>query len=191
MARCASPIHNRPIQPLDLEGIRKGVGRSDGDSILSEPFDFSLKNYLPLTSLDGVLKRVMFPEQFPPAQRFRLTEDQLHFLQYAMQITPREAGYDPDIYPDGYCKFFIYGDGNERIPEEVQIFNKVGFAYGTLTDASYIRDSRNGVEFFLTASLLVNENQIFNDDKYEYDEEGIPFMAALGRAIYAYEASLR
>lgn len=185
------PIHNRPIQPLDLEGIRKGVGRSDGDSILSEPFDFSLKNYLPLTSLDGVLKRVMFPEQFPPAQRFRLTEDQLHFLQYAMQITPREAGYDPDIYPDGYCKFFIYGDGNERIPEEVQIFNKVGFAYGTLTDASYIRDSRNGVEFFLTASLLVNENQIFNDDKYEYDEEGIPFMAALGRAIYAYEASLR
>ena len=66
---------------------------------------------------------------------------------------------------------------------EIRIFNKVGLAYGTLTDVAYIRDKNTGLEFFLTATVLVNENQIFNDDIYEYEELGIPFLAALGREI--------
>ena len=37
--------------------------------------------------------------------------------------------------------------------------------------------------FFLTATILVNENKIFNDDIYESDQIGIPFLAALGRAV--------
>ena len=45
----------------------------------------------------------------------------------------------------------------------------------------------NGIEFFLTATVFVNKNQIFNDNVYEYDELGIPFLAEVGRAIYAYE----
>ena len=78
-----------------------------------------------------------------------------------------------------------------QIPEALQIFNKVGFAYGTLTDCAYIRDARNGVEFMLTATILVNGNGIFNDNQYEYDEVGIPFLAALGRAVYEYEVYRR
>lgn len=183
----SGPLANRPPQRLDLPGITKGSGYMSEDSLVARPFDFGLKNYLPLTSLDGILKRVIFPEAFPEHERFRLSPEQLDFLRYAMQITPREAGYDPEIYPDGYCKFFIFGDGQVRIPQELQIFNKVGFAYGTLTDGAYIRDSRYGVEFFLCATLLVNENGVFNDDQYEYDEVGIPFLAALGRAVYEYE----
>ncbi len=181
------PIINRPVLPLQLEGIRKGIGYGDGDSIVPEPFDFSMKNYLPVPSLDGILKRVIFPEKFPPSRRFHLSPEQRAFLLEAMQITPREAGYDPEIYPDGYCKFFLYGDSEAPIPEALQIFNKVGFAYGTLTDCAYIRDARNGVEFMLTATILVNGNGIFNDNQYEYDEVGIPFLAALGRAVYDYE----
>jgi len=183
------PIINRPIVPLQLAGIRKGTGYGDGDSIVPGPFDFSLKNYLPVTSLDGILKRVIFPEKFMPSQRFHLNPEQRAFLLEAMQITPREAGYDPEIYPDGYCKFFLFGDTDAPIPEALQIFNKVGFAYGTLTDCAYIRDARNGVEFMLTATILVNGNGIFNDNQYEYDEVGIPFLAALGRAVYDYETT--
>lgn len=185
------PIVNRPLQPLELPGIRKGNGYMEDDTRVQDPFDFGLKNYLPLTTMDGILKRVIFPGRFPEGQRFRLTDGQLEFLRYAMQITPREAGYDPEVFPDGYCKFFLFGDVTTRIPQELQIFNKVGFAYGTLTDCAYIRDARNGVEFFLAATLLVNENQVFNDDLYEYDEVGIPFLAALGRAVYDFEVSQR
>ena len=67
-----------------------------------------------------------------------------------------------------------------------RIYNKVGLAYGTATDVAYVKD-RNGIEFFLTATILTNKNEIFNDNQYEYDQLGIPFLAALGRELYQFE----
>ena len=187
----STPIINRPVTALTLPGIQKGMGYREGDSLIKRPFDFSLKNYLPLNTLDGVLKRIIFPQQFPISQRFNISESQREFLLNAMQITPREAGFDPETFPDGYCKFFMFGDVSDTIPEDLQIFNKVGFAYGTLTDCAYVHDTRNGVEFILSATILANDNQIFNDDLYEYDQIGIPFLAELGRAVYNFEAKSR
>ncbi len=182
---------NRPVEALDLKGIRKGRGYIEDGADVTEPFDFSRKNYLPVRSLEGILKRVVFPGEFPPEERFHISEAQRGFLLESMKLLPREAGYDPEQYPDGYCKFFIYGDSQQRIPEHLEIYNKVGFAYGTLTDCAYIADRSNGVEFLLTATLLVNRDGIFNDDAYEYDEIGLPFLAALGREIYEIEKQHR
>ena len=67
---------------------------------------------------------------------------------------------------------------------DIRIYNKVGYAYGTLTDVAYIRNREKDIEFFLTATLLVNNNQIFNDDVYEFETVGIPFLAELGRGVY-------
>ena len=63
----------------------------------------------------------------------------------------------------------------------------MGQAYGYLSDNAYIVDLDRGVEFLLTAVISVNENRIFNDDEYEYDEIGVPFLANLGRVVYDYE----
>jgi hypothetical protein len=182
-----TPIINIPPKPLELQGVHKGSGFYEGDSLISEPFDFSLKNYLPVQTLNGLLKRVIFPETFPVDERIQISDRQREFLMKSMKTLPRLSGYPQDMYPDGYCKFFLYGDSDEPIPDTIEIFNKVGFAYGTLTDCAYIRDTEKGVEFMLTATILVNEDGIFNDDQYEYDETGIPFLASLGREIYAYE----
>lgn len=181
------PILNTPAEPLDMEGVIKGKGYYEGDSLIREPFDFSLKNYLPITTLHELMKRVIFPESYPEGQRFKLSQEQYSFLLKSMKTTPRLAGYDPLEYPDGYCKFFIFGDTNAPIPEHLEIYNKVGFAYGTLTDCAYILDRKSGIEFILTATILVNENRIFNDDVYEYQEIGLPFLAALGSKIYTFE----
>ena len=81
----------------------------------------------------------------------------------------------------------MFGDSEEHIPNHIKMYNKVGYAYGTLTDCAYIKDEKNEVDFMLTATILVNENGIFNDNEYEYDEVGIPFLAQLGREIYNYE----
>ena len=81
----------------------------------------------------------------------------------------------------------MYGDTKADIPDTIKIYNKVGFAYGTLTDCAYITDTKNRAEFMLTATILVNKDGIFNDDQYEYDEVGIPFLAELGRAFYQFE----
>jgi len=39
----------------------------------------------------------------------------------------------------------------------------------------------------LSATIYCNEDEIFNDNKYEYDELGFPFMKHLGEVIYNYE----
>jgi hypothetical protein len=39
-------------------------------------------------------------------------------------------------------------------------------------------------------SLLTNENEIFNDNKYEIDDLGISFLAALAREIYQFEKNI-
>lgn len=181
------PSINSPIKPLSMSGITKGMGYYEDDTLVQKPFDFSLKNYYPIIAQHEVLKRIIFPENFNEKERFHLTAAQSQFLLSAMCALPRSNGYDPEKYPDGYSKLFMYGGTKDPIPENIKIFNKLGGAYGTLTDCAYITDTKNQVEFMLTATILVNKNGIFNDDDYEYDEIGIPFLAELGRELYALE----
>lgn len=181
------PSINTSPKPLELNKIEKGKAYYEDEELIEAPFDFSLKNYYPITSQHEVLKRVIFPELFTKEERFDISKEQASFLLDAMQTLPRNAGYDPEDYYDGYCKFFMFGDNKNTIPDHLEIYNKVGFAYGTLTDCAYIRDTKNNVDFLLTATILVNKNGIFNDDVYEYEEIGLPFLAELGREIYRLE----
>jgi hypothetical protein len=41
----------------------------------------------------------------------------------------------------------------------------------------------------LTAVMYCNEDQVFNDDKYDYDSVGLPFYANLGKLIYEHETT--
>lgn len=178
---------NTSAIPLDLNKIHKGKAYyDDEDGLIDEPFDFSLKNYYTINAQHNVLKRIVFPECFEPSERFDLSTTQRDFLLKAMQTLPREAGYDPKEYYDSYVKFLIYGDSKDIIPDYIKIQNKVGYAYGTLTDCAYVHDTKNNVEFLLTATILVNKDGIFNDNVYEYDSIGIPFLAALGKEVYNY-----
>jgi hypothetical protein len=131
------------------------------------------------------MKRIMFPEAFKESERFKLTEKDREFILFSMQNLPKNAGYNPTEYYDGYCKFFMFGDTKENIPANIKIYNKVGDAYGTMIDCAYIVDATNKVEFIVSATLLVNKDGVFNDDKYEYDTVGLPFLGELGRQLYA------
>ena len=185
------PSLNSSPKALSLSQVKKGKGYYDDDIRIDKPFDFSLKNYYPISAQHALLKRVIFPNSFNNEERFNLSDADRTVLLDAMRTVPRKVGYDETTYYDGYCKFFLYGDTKERIPEHIEIYNKVGFAYGTLTDCAYIKDTKNNIDFLLTATILVNQNGIFNDDTYEYDEIGIPFLAELGRELYAQELARR
>ena len=125
--------------------------------------------------------------------RLYLRTEDFDFLYEWMSKLPRESKHpfylDHDKYPDGYCKFFMFGDSDNKIPDHIRIYNKVGMAYGFLTDNAYVVDTKNNIEFFLTASVYSNDNQILNDDQYEYDELTLPFLAELGEKVYSYERS--
>ncbi|MEM8908387.1 MAG: serine hydrolase, partial [Bacteroidota bacterium] len=166
----------------------KGKGHYNRTGQLVQlPFDFSYKNYVSLSNLHDMLKAVLFPKSISPHQRFDLTAADYDFLYRYLSAKPRESDAPRYDKPDGYVKFFLYGGAAEKIPDHIRIFNKVGFAYGFLSDVAYIMDLENKVEFMLSAVIHVNENEIYNDNQYEYDRIGLPFLAKLGQIIYDYE----
>lgn len=184
-------VYNPDIYNNNLNSAFKGNGYLQGDSLINEPKDFTTSNYVSLEVLQDLLIAIYFPETINENQRFNLTEADYNFLYKYMSMLPRESDFpsysDTSYYFDGYVKFFIYGDNKERIPDNIKIFNKVGLAYGYMIDNAYIVDTKNNIEFLLSAVIYVNEDGILNDNKYEYDEIGLPFLAELGRVIYNYE----
>jgi len=181
------PIINTSAAPLTLNRIKKGNGFYMDDFFYQEPFDFSLKNHFPITSQHELLKRIIFRENFSKEQCFNLSEDQHNFLLSAMRSLPKATEYNSNTLYDSGTNFFMYGDSKESTPNHINIYNKAGCAYGTLTECAYIKDRKNNIDFMLTASILVNKDRIYNNDTYEYDEVGIPFLAQLGRELYELE----
>lgn len=155
------------------------------DSLVLQPFDMSRKNWFSLNDMNLMLKTVLFPELVDPVHRFDLTPDDYQFLRHYMGIFPRECDYPKydSTWYDGYVKFFLYGDSKEQRDGKIRIYNKVGEAYGTLTDVAYIHDTESGAEFMLAATILCNKDGIFNDDRYDYDQTGFPFLAKLGKVM--------
>jgi hypothetical protein len=181
--------YNREVYPNKLQTTIKGRGYMQGETLVEKPMDFSNLNQIALQDLHGILQSLIFPEAVPDKQRFGLTDADYQFVYKYMSMFPEESKspvYDTSYY-NSYGKFFIYGDTKKKIPANIRIFNKAGWAYGTLTDNAYIIDLENKVEFLLTATILVNENGVFNDDQYEYQTIGLPFLANLGRIIFEYE----
>ncbi len=173
------------------DSIMLGKAEIVGGELQERPKNFAEKNAYPIQDQHDVLRAVMFPDSIPADRRFRLTADDYQFVRRYMSMYPGDADIaayqNPDDYPDGYVKFFMYGGDAQEIPRNIRIFNKVGDAYGFLTEAAYIIDVDNGVEFMLAATLYTNANGTFNDDNYEYEEIGLPFMRDLGQAIYDLE----
>lgn len=169
-----------------------GAGYYNGDVLIHQPMDFSRKNRIALADLHNVLRAVMFPQSVPASQRFNFTDDDYRFVKQYMSQWPTESLY-PDYASDSvsywpaYCKFLLFGSEKGPLPPSIRIFNKVGDAYGFLTDVAYIVDFEKQTEFMLSARIYCNTDGILNDDKYDYDSIGFPFMKHLGQLIYDYE----
>jgi len=170
--------------------VKLGKGYYKGNELIHEPFDFSNKNRLYLQDLHDILQSVLFPCNTDAKKKFNLSQDDYDFVLKWMSSYPRESKfpyYDSAHYWDAYCKFLLYGSGKGSLLPDVRIFNKVGDAYGFLTDVAYIIDKKNNVEFMLCATISCNSDGIYNDDKYDYETIGYPFMKHLGRLIYDFE----
>ena len=159
------------------------------DSLINLPIDFTRVNNLPLEELQQILQSALFPLSVPAQQRFNLTKNDYKFLCQYLSQYPSETDYpkyDTTQYYDSYVKFYFRNE-THQMPSYIRVFNKVGWAYGFLIDISYIVDFKSKVEFMLTSTVYVNSDGILNDNKYEYETVGWPFMYQLGQTIYQYE----
>lgn len=169
-----------------------GKGYYSRGKLMEGKMDFSKKNRLGLEDLHHILQSIVFPESVKKEQRFNITEDDRQFVLKYMSQYPTEAVYPPYAdenkkYWPAYCKFLLFGATMEKLPDNIRIFNKVGDAYGHMIDAAYVVDLKNKIEFFLSAVIYCNSDGILNDDKYDYETVGKPFMKNLGQVIYDHE----
>lgn len=181
-----NPKVYEPAAPIKL-----GKGYMRDDKLVAEPFDFTYKNCFPIENQQAILRGILFPETVAAEQRFDLKDDDYKLIYKYMSQYPTETNSPPyakdtALY-DSYCKFLMFGDSKKPIPRSIRIFNKVGDAYGFLLDNAYIVDFEKKIEFMLTAVIYCNEDGVFNDDKYDYDTVGYPFLANLGKTIYDFE----
>ena len=170
-----------------------GKAHYAADKLVNAPLNFSNKNRISLEDLHTILISLIFPGKVPASQRFNITEEDRKFMLKYMSQLPAESTYPPyaddtATYYPAYCKFLLFGSQKETLPKNIRIFNKVGDAYGQLLDVAYIVDFDKKIEFFLSAEMYCNSDGILNDDKYDYDSIGFPFMKHLGQVIYEYES---
>lgn len=159
------------------------------DSLIPAPIDFTKANNFPLEDMQQLLQSVIFPNSVPATKRFNLSKDDYKFLYRFLSQYPSETNfpkYDTSEYYDSYVKFF-FRNSSHSMPNGVRVFNKVGWAYGCLTDVSYVADFKNKVEFMLAITIYVNSDGILNDNKYDYETIGWPFLYKAGQTIYNYE----
>jgi hypothetical protein len=159
------------------------------EKLVNGPFDFTMHNNISLDDMRLMLQAVVYPQSVSATQRFNITaEDRLFLLKYLSQY-PSETSYpkyDSSIFYDSYVKFF-FQDSTHRMPSNIRVFNKVGWAYGFLTDVSYVLDTQNNIDYMLSATLYVNSDGVVNDSKYDEETVGFPFLRSIGQAIYEYD----
>jgi len=159
------------------------------DEVVKAPFDFTRHNNISLVDMQKMLQSVIFPASVPKQNRFNIAEaDRLFLLQYLSQY-PSETNYpkyDSAHFYDSYVKFF-FQDSTHAMPKHIRVFNKVGWAYGFLTDVSYVLDTKNNIDYMLSATVYVNSDGVVNDSKYDEETVGFPFLNKIGIAFYEYE----
>lgn len=187
-------LYDQPMQVSQLRyPDRKdffGNGYYSAGALVKEPLDFSKKNRLLLEDLTNILQSIIFPKSVPVARRFNLRDDQYPFVWKYMSQYPTETSaplLDSSLLYDAYAKFLFHGGTRDTISRTLRLFNKIGDAYGFLTDVAYFADFDNKVEFMLSATIYCNKDGILNDDRYDYETIGFPFMKQLGAYIYEVE----
>ncbi|SMD00678.1 serine hydrolase [Pedobacter nyackensis] len=191
-------IYTQPAQydpkeyPLELSATTMGTGYIDSaEKLVNKPFTLANKNAFSIPNQQSMLKRLMYPKAFPASERFNLKPADYELIYTYMSKLPTESdypAYDPKEFWPTYAKMLYYGrEKGALLNPDLRIFNKYGDSYGFIIDNAYFKDSKNDIEFFLTAVVQSNEDGIYNDGKYEYETVCYPFMKNIGKLLYNYE----
>jgi len=171
-----------------ISNLKKGKKRFINGEIKNESLDFSSKNRSSVTDMHNIMKNLIYPEI--TISKFNLNVEDYDFLRYWMsRFTYEDLGtkyIGDDRFFNTYNKFFIHGTDTILNNTDVRVYNKIGQAYGTSTDSAYIKNYKEDVEFFLTATIYTNKNKTINDNIYEYEDIAIPFLSRLSKALYQY-----
>lgn len=184
----ADNSNHKLILNSNLKRLKQGTQTIVNGVKIQKPFDFTNKNRSSLKDMDGIVKRLIYPSAFKEEFQFKINTEEYDFIRYWMsRFTFEDTGIEyqgKEYFYNAYNKFLFHGDTRDDLNKDIRVYNKVGEAYGQVTDIGYIKNYRNNTEFFISATIYVNDNNVINDGSYETDSIGIPFFSKLARELY-------
>ena len=146
--------------------------------------DFTNSNSAPLSALHEMMLALMRPELVEHNRRFQISERARQFLLAGMRLNPSESKYSSADEAKLDRTFFrLLGVGDGQWPKDLQVENKVGWAYGFLSDMAHLKQGNH--ECFVSCKMYLNRDGVLNDGQYEYESIGRPAMAEIGRLLLA------
>jgi hypothetical protein len=161
--------------PVDYYSSREklllGKGFVRDENIVDSSMNFTHRNKFTIEDMNNFLKSLIFPE-IQKKNKFSLTDEDYGFLYKKLAEKKDNANY---LLADKLADSSIF------------IFNTASKDLGFMIDNAYVIDTKNGVEFLLTAVINCNAEQIFGDEYYRYETTGLTFMKNLSNFIHQYE----
>jgi len=175
-----------PIQH-GLKDSLIGIGYYFNDSLITTPKSFRFNNYIDIRDVHDMMISLNYPSLLKRTP-FNISEYQrkslIKFLKTS-PLHPNTTEYsDTSVFHPNFLRFSVFGREKNLQYPTIEYYNKSAMAYGFLADCCYLKDTVNDVEFYLSIYMYANKNEILNDNSYEYDSIGIPFMKKFGELIY-------
>lgn len=167
-------------------GLEIGVGYASGNETVAGPMSFRRKNAISIVDLQDLNVMLLRPEIELRKPGFDLTPAEQSWLSEVMAEYPSESTdplYSAEDYPKSWGKYLLPGLARVVDPDQLRIHGKVGRAYGFSVENALVVDTKTAREFFVTAVIYTNANEILNDGIYEYDGIAAPFFADLGEVL--------
>ncbi len=175
------------LPPTAATGLAVGEATMVDGRRVPGPLSFADKNAISLRDLQDTLIRILRPELLPsPSPPVTASKDDVAYVRQALGTPPSRsglAGFDRNIVADYQQNPFLRGIERVRARDHLEVYSKIGQAFGFVIGNVYIVDKDTGRAFFLTAAVYANPNETMNDDLYAYDTIAFPALADVGEAI--------
>ncbi|RPH32477.1 MAG: hypothetical protein EHM93_08965 [Bacteroidales bacterium] len=172
----------------DIKDSLVGIAYYQNDSLIPKPKSFRYHNYVDIKDIHDMMVSLKYP-YLSNHRSFNITDSQRGAIIRHLGTSPLHPNTveysDTSVFHSNFLRFTLFGQDKKVYYPNIEYFNKSAMAYGFLADCSYLYDPENRVEFFLTIYMYVNKDEILNDNKYDYDTIGVPFMKRLGEIIYS------
>ena len=170
-----------------MAGLRVGQRHIAGGTAVDAPFDFTDKNAVSLSELMHTLHLLGNPEFMGSRMAGFGAETRAFLLKAATQLPSESANpvYDPAAYPDDYAKFLLPGLLRVAPLDQWAITNKIGLAYGYVTENARVEHRPTGRAVYLAMTIYRNPNGTVNDGEYDY-ETTLGMFADVGERVGAW-----
>ncbi|MBL0196459.1 MAG: serine hydrolase [Myxococcales bacterium] len=169
--------------------LRLEVGNASVESgkLVKGPASFADRNAMTLRDLQDTLVRIVRPELLgAKLPKDQATPDDLAYVKEALGTLPSQSGlpgYDRNVVADYRLNPFLRGLERVRARGRLEVYAKVGQAYGFLTTNAYVVEKATGKAFFLAATVYANPDEVINDDLYAYDDVAFPALADVAEVV--------